>query len=66
MFLNTLIVCGVNTAVNLFLNALAGYAFARLKFKGRDFTFRVMILSIMIPGTIMTIPNLLYLSVIKN
>lgn len=65
VFLNTLIVCGVNTVVNLFLNALAGYAFARLKFKGRDFTFRVMILSIMIPGTIMTIPNLLICRLLK-
>ncbi len=65
VFLNTLIVCGVNTVVNLFLNALAGYAFARLKFKGREITFRIIILSIMIPGTIMTIPNLIICRLLK-
>lgn len=65
VFVNTLIVCSVNTIVNLLFNALAGYAFARLKFKGRDITFKVMILSIMIPGTIMTIPNLLICRLLK-
>ncbi|OQC10232.1 MAG: L-arabinose transport system permease protein AraQ [Tenericutes bacterium ADurb.Bin087] len=65
VFVNTLIVCSVNTVVNLLFNALAGYAFARLKFKGRDITFKVMILSIMIPGTIMTIPNLLICRLLK-
>jgi multiple sugar transport system permease protein len=59
VFLNTLIVCTVNTVVNLFLNALAGYAFARLQFKGKRVIFFLITLSIMVPGTVMTIPNLL-------
>lgn len=59
VFFNTMIVCLVNTFLNLFLNALSGYAFARLKFKGRELTFKFIILSIMIPGTVMTIPNLI-------
>lgn len=59
VFFNTLVVCLVNTFLNLFLNAISGYAFARLKFKGRDLTFKIIILAIMIPGTVMTIPNLI-------
>jgi ABC-type glycerol-3-phosphate transport system permease component len=59
VFLNTMIVCLVNTIVNLFFNALAGYAFARLSFKGRDLIFKIMILAMMVPGAVMTIPNLI-------
>jgi ABC-type glycerol-3-phosphate transport system permease component len=59
VFGNTMIVCVVNTALNLFLNALAGYAFARIQFKGREIIFKLMIASMMVPGAIMTIPNLI-------
>ncbi len=57
VFANTLIVCAVNTALNLFLNSLAGYAFARIPFKGRGAVFAVMLMSMMVPGTVMLIPN---------
>lgn len=59
VFGNTMIVCFVNTILNLFFNALAGYAFARMQFKGRDIIFKIMIASMMVPGAIMTIPNLI-------
>ena len=59
VFGNTMIVCVVNTVLNLFLNALAGYAFARIQFKGREIIFKLMIASMMVPGAIMTIPNLI-------
>jgi len=59
VFLNTMIVCLANTVLNLFLNALAGYAFARISFRGRDIIFKIMILAMMVPGAIMTIPNLI-------
>jgi len=59
VFANTMIVCLVNTFLNLFLNALAGYAFARIKFKGREILFKILIASMMVPGAIMTIPNLI-------
>ena len=56
---NTLIVCVINTVVNLFLNALAGYALARVEFKGKKPLFAVVLAAMMVPGTIMTIPNLI-------
>ncbi|MFA5421768.1 MAG: carbohydrate ABC transporter permease [Bacilli bacterium] len=59
VFGNTMIVCIANTILNLFFNALAGYAFARMQFKGRDLIFKIMIASMMVPGAIMTIPNLI-------
>ena len=59
VFLNTMIVCVVNTVANLFLNSLAAYAFARLKFFGRNGIFKVTLLSMMVPGTVMLVPNYL-------
>ncbi len=59
VFVNTMIVCVVNTAANLFLNALAAYAFARMKFIGRDKIFMFSLTSMMVPGCVMLIPNFL-------
>ena len=38
-FLNSLLIATVTTAVSLLLNAMAGYAFAKLRFRGRDRVF---------------------------
>lgn len=59
VFLNTMIVCVVNTVANLFLNSLAAYAFARLRFFARNSVFRVCLFSMMVPGTVMLVPNYL-------
>ncbi len=56
---NTLIVAAVNTVVNTVFNSMAGYAFARINFKGKNVLFRIIILAMMIPGTVMMIPNLI-------
>ncbi len=58
VFFNTMVVCIVNTALNLLLNAMAGYAFARIDFAGRRWLFPFVLGAMMIPGAIMTIPNL--------
>ena len=59
VFLNTIVVCAINTVANLFLNALAGYALARIEFKGKKPLFIIVLAAMMVPGTIMTIPNLI-------
>lgn len=59
LFKNTLIVAITNTALNLLLNAMAGYSFARMEFKGRDLLFKIVITSLMIPGTVMLVPNMI-------
>jgi multiple sugar transport system permease protein len=55
-FKNTLIVACVVTAGNLLLSAMAGYAFARLEFRGRDVVFWLFLASMMIPGQVTMIP----------
>lgn len=62
VFLNTMIVCVVNTAANLFLNALSAYAFARMKFAGRDKIFLFSLTSMMVPGCVMLIPNFIIIN----
>lgn len=57
VLLNTLIVCVSNTILNLFLNSLAAYAFARIKFVGRDKMFMFSLTSMMVPGCVLLIPN---------
>lgn len=56
---NTLIVATINTAVNTIFNSMAGYAFARINFKGKNVLFKIVIMAMMIPGTVMMIPNLI-------
>ncbi len=59
VLLNTLIVCVANTFLNLFLNSLAAYAFARLKFFAKNTIFKIILFSMMVPGTVMLVPNFL-------
>ena len=58
-FLNTLIVTVAVVVGNLFLCSLAGYAFARLKFFGRDVVFILVLATLMIPFQVIMIPTLL-------
>lgn len=62
LFKNTLIVACFNTAINLLLNAMAGYSFARMRFKGSELIFKIMLTSLMIPGTVMLVPNMIIVS----
>ncbi len=54
---NTLKVALIVTVGQLATSSLAGYAFARLKFPGRDRLFFVYIATMMIPGMVLLIPN---------
>lgn len=59
VFVNTMIVCVINTVANLFFNSLAAYSFARLEFFGRNAIFKITLFSMMVPGTVMLVPNYL-------
>lgn len=54
---NTLIVGICTTCLCLIVTILSAYAFARLKFRGRDFLFTVFLGTMMIPGEMMVISN---------
>ncbi len=55
-FLNTLIVSISVTIFNVFFDMLAGFAFARRNFPGRDILFIILISSIMVPGMVIMLP----------
>src|SRR6201997_1343342 len=57
MFVNTVIYAGCVTAGQVFFCSLAGYAFARLKFRGRDTLFVLYLATLMVPLTVTVIPQ---------
>jgi len=55
--MNTTIVATVAVASNVVLCSLAGYGFARLRFRGRDMSFLAILSTIMIPIQLLMIPT---------
>jgi multiple sugar transport system permease protein len=55
-FLNSFLIASVTTIGQLLFASFAGYAFARLKFKGSDFLFFVILITMMIPPQVNIIP----------
>ncbi len=55
--LNTFIYTAVATVGNLLLCAMAGYALAKKKFKGRNFVLMSILATMMIPGIMVLLPN---------
>ncbi|WP_337100380.1 carbohydrate ABC transporter permease [Paenibacillus sp. YIM B09110] len=56
-FSNSLILAVSGVLMNLFFGSLAGFAFAKLKFKLRQPLFRVLLAAMMIPGIVTMIPS---------
>ena len=56
-FMNSLIITTVVVIGNLFFCSLAGYAFARLKWFGRDVMFVIVLATLMIPFQVIIIPT---------
>ena len=56
-FTNTLIFTLSTTAIMLVVTVLAAYAFARLKFKGKDLLFTLFLALMMIPNELVIITN---------
>jgi multiple sugar transport system permease protein len=60
--LNSTIVSLVAIACQLVLCSMAGYGFARLRFRGRDFGFFAVVATIMIPTQLLMIPTYIMFS----
>ncbi len=58
-FANSMIVTVIVVLSNLLLCSLAGYAFARIKFFGRDVVFVLVLATMMIPFQVIMIPTFL-------
>lgn len=56
-FVNTLVVTVVVVVANLLLCSLAGYAFARIRFLGREVAFILVLATLMIPFQVIMIPT---------
>lgn len=55
-FANSLMVASITTVGQVLFSAMAGYAFARLKFKGSDFLFFMILITMMVPPQVNIIP----------
>ena len=62
LYKNTLLLIFFRVVCACLTATLAGYAFARLKFKGRDFMFSLILFQMMIPSQIFIIPQFLMIS----
>jgi ABC-type glycerol-3-phosphate transport system permease component len=61
-FLNSIVISAVILSGQLFTSILAGYAFARIEFKGRGLIFSIMLSTLMIQGMVTMIPNFLVIA----
>lgn len=58
-FLNSIFISVITLSGQITFSILAAYAFARIKFPGRDLIFSIMLSTIMIPAMVFIIPNFL-------
>ena len=61
-FFNSVVVTVIVTAGRVFFNSLAGYALARIKFRGREVVFSAVLAVLAVPGVILFIPKFLVLN----
>ena len=57
--INSAIIAILTTLGNLFFCPMAGYAFAKLKFPGKDQIFLFLLSTMMIPGAVLLVPGFL-------
>ncbi|MCL6616783.1 MAG: carbohydrate ABC transporter permease [Anoxybacillus ayderensis] len=60
-FMNSVIIAVTVTILNLIFNSMAGYALARLHFRGKQTIFMIILAVLMIPAQVTMIPNYLIL-----
>ena len=58
---NSALVATATTAVSIVLNSMAGYAFAKLRFAGRDTIFAALLAALVIPAQVSMLPLFLLL-----
>lgn len=58
-FINSVLITVITLAGEMTFSILAAYAFARIRFPGRDMLFGLLLATIMIPAMVIIIPNFL-------
>jgi len=59
--LNSTVIATTVTVLSLLVNSLAGYAFAKLRFRGRDRAFRILLTGLVVPVQVAMLPLFLML-----
>jgi multiple sugar transport system permease protein len=59
--LNSTLLASAVTVISLFINSMAGYAFAKFRFRGRDPLFRGLLAAMVIPAQVAMLPLFLLL-----
>jgi len=57
--LNSVLITVITLAGEMVFSIMAAYAFARIAFPGRNLIFGILVSTLMVPGMVMMIPNLL-------
>jgi multiple sugar transport system permease protein len=60
-FRNSMFLAIIGVISNVFFGSLAGYSYARLRFKGKQSMFRLQLTSLMVPGVVTIIPSYIIL-----
>jgi multiple sugar transport system permease protein len=62
---NSIKITGITVIGNLFTSAMAGYAFAKIRFKGRNFLFLLYLSTMMIPSQVLLLPRFILFDSMK-
>lgn len=60
--MNTLLIAALGTLGSVFVNSLVAYAFAKIKFKGRNTLFVIVLSTMLIPGFVTMVPQYILFS----
>lgn len=63
--MNSVIVTSVGTGLSMLFNSMCGYALARIRFKGREFCFFLVLAVMMIPTQVLLIPQFILVTNLK-
>jgi multiple sugar transport system permease protein len=61
-FRNSFIYAGLGTVIQVSASVIIGFSFARVKFRGKKFWFTIMLLTLMLPGEVLLIPQYIIFS----
>ncbi|MFF4622849.1 carbohydrate ABC transporter permease [Nonomuraea jabiensis] len=62
--LNSLLYAGVGAILSTLVSAMAGYALAKFRFRGREVLFSVILAGVLVPGIVLAVPQYLLMSAV--
>ncbi|WP_437385601.1 carbohydrate ABC transporter permease [Plantibacter flavus] len=60
--LNSVLYAGVGAVLSTIVSAMAGYALAKFRFRGRDTLFGILLAGVLVPGIVLAVPQYLLLA----